>query len=68
MLGNSIYRRDFLEKLGTVSLGAFVGAGLPQRTINAQEQQKRQDHGHEVGQAAPELVIAGGLGRRGARA
>lgn len=33
---NSMCRRDFLEKLGTVSLGTLAAAGLPQRAVNAQ--------------------------------
>ncbi|MHC4642030.1 MAG: Gfo/Idh/MocA family protein [Planctomycetota bacterium] len=41
MSDNPIYRRDFLEKLGIISLGAFVG-GFSGRKVNAQEGQKRK--------------------------
>ena len=42
MSDSLIYRRDFLARLGTVSLGAFVVSGFPSRAVNAQEgQQKR---------------------------
>lgn len=40
MSNNSIYRRDFLEKLGIISLGAFA-SGFSGRKVNAQEGQKR---------------------------
>ena len=41
MSNNYIYRRDFLEKLGLISLGAFA-SGFSGRKINAQEGQKRR--------------------------
>jgi predicted dehydrogenase len=37
MSGNSIYRRDFLGKLGQVSLGTLIAGGLSGRVVNAQE-------------------------------
>jgi len=40
MSNNPIYRRDFLGKLGMVSLGALSG-GLSGRKVNAQEEQKK---------------------------
>lgn len=42
MSDNPIYRRDFLAKLGTVSLGAFVAGGFGSRAVNAQEGQQRK--------------------------
>jgi predicted dehydrogenase len=42
MSNNPIYRRDFLAKLGTVSLGAFAAGGFGSRTVNAQEGQQRK--------------------------
>ena len=42
MTDNPIYRREFLEKLGTVSLGAFVAGGLPAQAVSAQKQQHRR--------------------------
>lgn len=42
MSDNPIYRRDFLARLGTVSLGAFVAGGFPSRAVNAQEGQQRR--------------------------
>ena len=41
MSDNLIYRREFLEKLRTISLGAFVAGGIPVRAVNAQKEQKR---------------------------
>jgi len=41
MTDNPIYRREFLEKLGTISLGAFVAGGLPAQVASAQKQQRR---------------------------
>jgi len=41
MSNNSIYRRDFLQKLGIISLGAFA-SGFSGRKVNAQEEQKRR--------------------------
>ncbi len=41
MWDDAICRRDFLEKLGTVSLGTLVAAGLPQRAVNAQGQRSQ---------------------------
>jgi predicted dehydrogenase len=41
MLNNPIYRRDFLEKLGIISLGALAG-GFSGRKVSAQEGQKRK--------------------------
>jgi predicted dehydrogenase len=38
---NPMYRRDFLERLGKVSLGAVLAGGLPVRAVSAQEQQPR---------------------------
>ena len=38
MSDNPIYRREFLEKLGTLSLGAFMAGGLPAQTVGAQNQ------------------------------
>jgi len=42
MSDNPIYRRDFLAKLGTVSLGAFAVSGFGSRAVNAQEGQERK--------------------------
>ena len=42
MSDSLIYRRDFLARLGTVSLGAFVVSGFPSRAVNAQEGQQRR--------------------------
>ena len=42
MSSNPIYRRDFLQKLGKVSLGSAVAAGLPVQVVGAQEQQNRK--------------------------
>ena len=39
MSNNPIYRRDFLEGLGKISLGALAAGGLPGRAVNAREQQ-----------------------------
>jgi predicted dehydrogenase len=41
MSNNPIYRRDFLEKLGKVSLGAFAAGGLGVQAVGAQQQQRR---------------------------
>ena len=41
MSNNPIYRRDFLERLGKVSLGAVVAGGLPVRVVGAQEQSRK---------------------------
>ena len=35
MSDNAIYRRDFLEKLGKVSLGACVAGGLSLRAVES---------------------------------
>jgi predicted dehydrogenase len=40
MSDNAIYRRDFLERLGKVSLGACVAGGLSIRAADAQEERK----------------------------
>jgi hypothetical protein len=42
MSSNPIYRRDFLEKLGKVSLGAVLAGGLPVEKVGARERQKRK--------------------------
>jgi predicted dehydrogenase len=42
MSNNLIYRRDFLEKLGMISLGAVVAGGFPSRAVNAQEKQQKK--------------------------
>jgi predicted dehydrogenase len=42
MSSNPIYRRDFLQKLGKVSLGSAVAAGLPVQMVGAREQQNRK--------------------------
>ena len=39
MSDNPIYRREFLGKLGKVSLGAVMAGGLPAQRVSAQEQQ-----------------------------
>ena len=39
MSGNAIYRRDFLEKLGQVSLGTLMAGGLSGQTVKAPEKQ-----------------------------
>lgn len=39
MSGNAIYRRDFLGKLGQVSLGTLMAGGLSGQTVNAREKQ-----------------------------
>ena len=41
MSDNLIYRRDFLEKLRTISLGAIVAGGIPVRSVSAQREQKK---------------------------
>lgn len=40
MSSNPIYRREFLEKLGKVSLGAVMAGGLPIQGVSAREQQE----------------------------
>lgn len=42
MSNNPIYRRDFLGKLGKVSLGSIVAGGLPVGMVSAREQQGRK--------------------------
>lgn len=42
MLSNPIYRRDFLGKLGKVSLGSIVAGGLPVGMVRARERQKQR--------------------------
>ncbi|MBW7991748.1 MAG: Gfo/Idh/MocA family oxidoreductase [Planctomycetes bacterium] len=42
MSSNSIYRREFLGKLGKVSLGTVLAGGLPVGMVSAREQQKRK--------------------------
>ena len=42
MSSNPIYRRDFLGKLGKVSLASIVAGGLPVRMADAQEPRKRK--------------------------
>jgi len=42
MSNNPIYRRDFLGKLGKISLGSIVAGGLPVGMVSAREQQKRR--------------------------
>lgn len=42
MSDNPIYRRDFLGKLGTVSLGAVVAGGLSMPTAGAREQKSQK--------------------------
>ncbi len=42
MSDNAIYRRDFLERLGKVSLGACVAGGLSLRAVVAQDEQLRR--------------------------
>ncbi|MHC4087497.1 MAG: Gfo/Idh/MocA family protein [Planctomycetota bacterium] len=39
MSDNLIYRRDFLQKLGTMSLGGFVANGLSAQAVGAQKKQ-----------------------------
>ena len=39
MSDNRIYRRDFLERLGTVSLGALTANGLSARAVDAETRQ-----------------------------
>jgi predicted dehydrogenase len=39
MSDNLIYRRDFLQKLGTISLGGFVANGLSAQAMGAQKKQ-----------------------------
>ncbi|MHC4328806.1 MAG: Gfo/Idh/MocA family protein, partial [Planctomycetota bacterium] len=39
MSSNPIYRRDFLEGLGKISLGALAAGGLSGRAVDAREQQ-----------------------------
>ncbi len=39
MSDNLIYRRDFLQKLGKISLGGFVANGLSAQTVRAQKEQ-----------------------------
>ncbi|MHC4243030.1 MAG: Gfo/Idh/MocA family protein [Planctomycetota bacterium] len=41
MSNNPIYRRDFLGKLGKVSLGSIVAGGLPMGMVSARERQKQ---------------------------
>ncbi len=43
MSNNPIYRRDFLGKLGKVSLGAVMAGGLPVGMVAAREQQKQRN-------------------------
>jgi len=42
MLDNPIHRRDFLEKMGTVSMGTLLAGALPARQTSAQEQQAKK--------------------------
>ena len=42
MSSNPIYRRDFLGKLGKVSLGSIVAGSLPMGMVSAREQQERK--------------------------
>ncbi|UCG46898.1 MAG: Gfo/Idh/MocA family oxidoreductase, partial [Phycisphaerales bacterium] len=42
MSDNLIYRRDFLQKLGTVSLAGFVANGLSDQAVGAQKKQVRR--------------------------
>lgn len=42
MSNNPIYRRDFLGKLGKVSLGSIVAGGLPMGMVSARERQKQR--------------------------
>ena len=45
MSSNPIYRRDFLGKLGKVSLGTVMAGGLPLEMVGAREQQERKQWG-----------------------
>ena len=66
MSSNHIYRRDFLGKLGKVSLGSIVAGGLPVRMVGAREQQKQRKWEPVSGRKVRVGIVGYGVCRFGA--
>jgi len=66
MSNNPIYRRDFLGKLGKVSLGTVMAGGLPVPMVSAREQQKQKKWEPVSGRKVRVGIVGYGVCRFGA--
>jgi len=66
MSSNRIYRRDFLGKLGKVSLGSIVAGSLPVSMVSAREQQERKQWEPVSGRKVRVGIVGYGVCRFGA--
>ena len=66
MSNNPIYRRDFLGKLGKVSLGTVMAGGLPVPMLSAREQQKQKKWEPVSGRKVRVGIVGYGVCRFGA--